>query len=72
MEQINRRREGIFDYYYKALMSLVNLMGYTEGQLPITEDMSSRLLRLPFYYDMTEDNQVEIVDTIKSFFKTNS
>ena len=130
MDHINKRREGIFNYYYKALIPLVNdgklrlpyvssqcdanshlfyiilndeytrnrlmdylkskgilavfhyvplhlsqvgrLMGYTEGQLPITEDMSRRLLRLPFYYDMTEDNQVKIVDTIKSFFKTNS
>ena len=130
MEQINKRRERIFNYYYKALIPLVNdgklrlpyvssqcdsnshlfyiilndentrnrlmdylkskgilavfhyiplhlsplgrSMGYTEGQLPITEDMSSRLLRLPFYYDMTEDNQAEIVDTIKSFLKTNS
>jgi len=126
MEQINRRREAIFDYYYKALIPLVNdgklrlpyvssecesnshlfyiilndentrnelmdylkskgilavfhyiplhlsqvgrSMGYTDGQLPITEDMSGRLLRLPFYHDMTKDNQAEVVDTIKDFF----
>ncbi|PNX47853.1 MAG: dTDP-4-amino-4,6-dideoxygalactose transaminase [Thermoplasmata archaeon M8B2D] len=127
MEQINRRRGEIFDYYYKALMPLVNdgkfrlpyvsseckcnshlfyvilndkntrnglmdflkskgilsvfhyiplhlsqvgrSMGYTDGQLPITEDMSGRLLRLPFFYDMTKDNQTEVVNTIKDFFK---
>ena len=63
---------AVFHYIPLHLSPLGRSMGYTEGQLPITEDMSSRLLRLPFYYDMTEDNQAEIVDTIKSFLKTNS
>ena len=28
-------------------------MGYTEGNLPVTESFSNRLLRLPFYYELT-------------------
>jgi dTDP-4-amino-4,6-dideoxygalactose transaminase len=35
--------------------------GYAEGDLPITEQVSGRLLRLPFYYEMTEGEQEYIV-----------
>ncbi len=126
MADINERRTQIFDYYYKALIPLVNdgkmrlpfvssecqsnchlfyiilededtrnalmdhlkskgilavfhylslhlspvgaSMGYTEGQLPVTESMSGRLLRLPFYYDLKPEDQDEVVDAIKGFF----
>ena len=129
MEQINRRREKLFDYYYKALIPLVNdgklrlpyvssecesnghlfyiilndektrnalmdylkskeilsvfhylplhlsgvgrPMGYKEGQLPITESMSGRLLRLPFYYELTGGEQAAVVQAINEFFKTS-
>ena len=126
MEAINRQRGRLFDYYYKALIPLVNdgklrvpyvssecesnshlfyiilkdektrnalmdhlksrgilavfhylplhlsqvgrSMGYAEGQLPVTESMSGRLLRLPFYHDMTGAEQSEVVDAIKDFW----
>ena len=35
--------------------------GYAEGGLPNTEQLSARLLRLPFYYEMTKDEQEYIV-----------
>lgn len=130
MEQINKRRGKHFDYYYKALIPLVNngklrlpyvasecesnshlfyiilqdekirnalmdylksneilavfhylplhlsqvgrSMGYADGQFPVTESMSSRLLRLPFYHDMTEEDQAQVVDAIKDFFQNAS
>jgi dTDP-4-amino-4,6-dideoxygalactose transaminase len=31
--------------------------------------MSQRLLRLPFYFDLTEAEQGEVVATIKEFFR---
>ena len=127
MEQINKRRRELFDYYHKALIPLVNdgkmrlpyvssecqsnchlfyiilknensrnalmdhlksngilavfhylplhlslvgrSMGYTNGQLPVAETMSGRLLRLPFYYDLKHEEQAEIVGSIKDFFQ---
>jgi dTDP-4-amino-4,6-dideoxygalactose transaminase len=129
MEQINKRREEIFDYYYKALMPLANdgklrlpyisnecesnshlfyiilqdeytrdalmdylksegilaifhylplhlssvgrSMGGKEGQFPVTESMSGRLLRLPFYYEIKQEEQAEVVRVIKEFFQTS-
>lgn len=38
--------------------------GYADGDLPITEELSGRLLRLPFYYEMTEEEQVYVVKRI--------
>jgi len=39
-------------------------LGRESGKLHITEDLSSRLLRLPFYYDITEEEQTRIVQQI--------
>ena len=44
--------------------------GYSHGDLPITEDLSSRLLRLPFYYEITDEEQLRVVQRVKTFLKT--
>lgn len=43
--------------------------GYSDGQLPVTEDLSARLLRLPFYYEISEDEQRRVVDQIQTFLR---
>jgi dTDP-4-amino-4,6-dideoxygalactose transaminase len=58
---------SVFHYIPLHLSQIGRSMGYKEGQLPVTESMSGRLLRLPFYYDMTKEEQAEIVGCIKSF-----
>ena len=130
MEQINERREEIFNFYYRELIDLVNQgkirlpyvssdcksnchlfyiilkdestrdaliaflkasgilsvfhyvplhlspvglkMGYHEGQFPVTETMSGRLLRLPFYYELNKDLKTSVVNKIKEFFANES
>jgi len=42
--------------------------GYTQGQLPVTENMSERVLRLPCYFDLTDREQERVVEVIHSFF----
>jgi dTDP-4-amino-4,6-dideoxygalactose transaminase len=37
------------------------------GPCPVTEDLSQRLLRLPFYNDLTEQQQSEVVAAIQEF-----
>jgi len=37
--------------------------------LPVTESVSGRLLRLPFYYDLKKEEQAEIVQSIKKFLE---
>jgi dTDP-4-amino-4,6-dideoxygalactose transaminase len=42
-------------------------LGYRAGDLPITEDFSARLVRLPFYYSISETQQMEVVLRINDF-----
>jgi dTDP-4-amino-4,6-dideoxygalactose transaminase len=41
--------------------------GYREGDLPITEDLSGRLLRLPAFAEITEAQQARVVETIAAY-----
>ena len=60
---------AVFHYLPLHLSLIGRSMGYTEGQLPVTESMSSRLLRLPFYYDLIPDDLDEVLDSIRGFPK---
>jgi dTDP-4-amino-4,6-dideoxygalactose transaminase len=41
--------------------------GGREGDLPITEDISRRLVRLPFFYEITEAQQERVVSAVMKF-----
>lgn len=38
--------------------------GYKAGDCPVTEDISDRLVRLPLFYNMTDDEQTRVVEEI--------
>ena len=40
-------------------------LGYTPEMLPVTEDLAKRNLRLPLYVDMTSEDAMYVVDSIK-------
>lgn len=42
--------------------------GYASGDLPVTEDLHARLIRLPLYGDMTNTDQDHVVDALHAFF----
>jgi dTDP-4-amino-4,6-dideoxygalactose transaminase len=44
-------------------------LGYREGQLPVTEEYSARLLRLPLYHEITEAEQAEVVREITTYLR---
>lgn len=41
--------------------------GGKDGDCPVTQDLSDRLVRLPFFNDMTEEQQTRIIDAVKDF-----
>ena len=41
--------------------------GGKQGDCPVTEDVSDRLLRLPFYNDLTEADLQRVVTAIRHF-----
>jgi dTDP-4-amino-4,6-dideoxygalactose transaminase len=42
-------------------------LGYAEGDCPVTEDISDRLVRLPLYASISADDQGKVIDQILSF-----
>lgn len=59
---------AVFHYIPLHLSPVGRVIGYKEGQLPVTESISERLLRLPFYYSLQREEQAVVVNCIKSFF----
>ncbi|WP_406697790.1 dTDP-4-amino-4,6-dideoxygalactose transaminase [Singulisphaera sp. Ch08] len=47
-------------------------LGYREGDLPLTEDLAARLLRLPTFFDLSEVEQSRVIDLVASFFAQRS
>jgi dTDP-4-amino-4,6-dideoxygalactose transaminase len=43
--------------------------GYREGDFPVSEDLAARLLRLPSFGSITEDEQSHVVELIGSFLR---
>jgi dTDP-4-amino-4,6-dideoxygalactose transaminase len=44
-------------------------LGYREGDLPITEDLSRRLLRLPAFAEITPAEQERVADLVSAFLR---
>jgi dTDP-4-amino-4,6-dideoxygalactose transaminase len=63
------KEQGILSVFHYVPLHL-SAMGEKFGarECPVTEDLSSRLLRLPFYNDLTEGEQAQVVGTINDFF----
>jgi len=64
------KRRGIlavFHYLPLHLSAMGQRFGGRAGQCPVTERASDCLLRLPFYNDLTEAEQAEVIDAIVEF-----
>jgi len=46
--------QAVFHYVPLHSSLMGEKLGYKEGLLPVTESVSDRLLRLPFYYELTK------------------
>ena len=57
----------MFHYVPLHLSPMGPQLGYEPGDLPVTEDVAARLLRLPFYFDLTDDEVDEVIDAILEF-----
>jgi dTDP-4-amino-4,6-dideoxygalactose transaminase len=64
------RRRGIvsvFHYLPLHLSEFGRRFGGKAGDCPVTEDISDRLVRLPFYNDLTTDQQMIVMEEILNF-----
>jgi dTDP-4-amino-4,6-dideoxygalactose transaminase len=58
---------AVFHYVPLHTSEVGKKYGYREGDLPVTEEISDQLVRLPMYFDLSEDNLQEISEVIKKF-----
>jgi len=58
---------SVFHYLPLHLSDMGQKFGGKKGECPVTEDISDRLLRLPFYNDLSEADQACVVEAILNF-----
>ena len=65
------RRQGVYSVFHYVPLHLSPMgeqMGYKNGQLPITEDIAERLVRLPLYGGMTLEESDRVVESLEGYF----
>jgi dTDP-4-amino-4,6-dideoxygalactose transaminase len=60
---------SVFHYIPLHTSPMGEKMGYQVGDLPVTERLSSRLVRLPMYAGMTNEEQDYVIENIKLALK---
>jgi dTDP-4-amino-4,6-dideoxygalactose transaminase len=58
---------AVFHYLPLHLSDMGLRYGGKRGDCPVTEEVSDRLLRLPFYNGLTEDEQAAVIGAVKDF-----
>lgn len=58
---------SVFHYLPLHISDMGRQFGGKEGDCPVTEEMSDRLLRLPFYNSLTQTEQEYVISAILSF-----
>jgi dTDP-4-amino-4,6-dideoxygalactose transaminase len=59
--------QSVFHYLPLHLSRMGRMWGYQEGDCPVTEDISDRLLRLPFHNALTEADLAQVVEAVTAF-----
>jgi dTDP-4-amino-4,6-dideoxygalactose transaminase len=62
-----RARQILIVFHYQPLhiSDMGRLLGGYAGQCPVTEDVSDRLVRLPCYFQLRDDEQARVVDGLQ-------
>ena len=58
---------AVFHYLPLHLSDMGRRFGGRPGDCPVTEDVSDRLLRLPFYNTLTGADQARVVEAVLEF-----
>ncbi len=64
-----RSISAVFHYIPLHRSPMGRRLGTDAKILPVTEDLSGRLLRLPFFSEITDDERGRVVQAIVEFFQ---
>ncbi|HMG36447.1 MAG TPA: dTDP-4-amino-4,6-dideoxygalactose transaminase [Blastocatellia bacterium] len=56
--------QAVFHYVPLHTSQMGQKLGYEAGDLPLTENLSERLLRLPLFNDISESEQARVIDGV--------
>lgn len=71
LARLNARGVGaVFHYVPLHKAPMARKLGVPDTPLPVTEDLSARLIRLPLFYDLTEAEQARAIDEVLAFYRT--
>jgi len=59
--------QAVFHYLPLHTSDMGRRYGFQPGDCPVTEEMSDRLLRLPFYNSMTAEEQMRVIHALHAF-----
>jgi len=60
--------QPVFHYVPLHTSPMGQQYGCKSGDLPVTEDLSARLIRLPCYYELTPQEQDLVINSVADFF----
>jgi dTDP-4-amino-4,6-dideoxygalactose transaminase len=58
---------AVFHYLPLNLSDMGRKFGGHPGQCPVSEDVSARLVRLPFFNRLSDDEQGEVIAAVHAF-----
>jgi len=61
---------AVFHYVPLHSSPFAKSLGLPKSDLPVTDNMSSRLLRLPMYYDLSDREVAEVAEAVLDFYKS--
>jgi len=72
--QFMKDRDIVAVFHYQPLNAseMGRRFGSGKGSCPVTEDISDRIIRLPFYISLTDADQARVIDAIRDFFQGSS
>ncbi len=62
-----RNVQSVFHYLPLHLSDMGRQFGGREGDCPVTEAVSDRLVRLPFYNDLSREQQARVVKAVLEY-----
>ncbi len=71
LKQFLAEKEIGFDVYYPIPLHLQKCfsdLGYKAGDLPVCEKLADKVISLPVFPEMTEDQQSYVIESIKEFY----
>jgi dTDP-4-amino-4,6-dideoxygalactose transaminase len=71
LEELDRLGiRAVFHYVPLHTSPMGQTFGYHDGDLPVTEDLAARLIRLPMFYAIEGEQQIRVAEAVEQLLRT--